>query len=194
MNPHSSSVSITCTVIVANSAFLCCWTLIILTSVPVISLLAFLHPSVSFIAYLYVCIQCYPPLGEAGQAGGWSCALPRRRWPGLARGGGGMAGRKPDIHSPVGGWAGRVTVLEPDHLNSVDVMQILYLECSLEPPPIRTVNALPYTLLPLQPFHIHFLYCLRFLYTLQTLPRRFIKVLVIYVCKRFITGGLLCWS
>lgn len=157
-NPSISSfVLMTCTVmrlIAANSAFCVYiahqWTLIILTSIPVISLLAFLHPSVSFIAYLYVRMQCSPPLGEAGWAGGWSCALPRRRWASLGRGGGGMAGRKPDMDSPVGGravclrvCADRVLALEPDHLNSVDVMQIFYLECSLEPPPFRMITALP---------------------------------------------------
>lgn len=69
-----------------------------------------LHPSMSFITYLYVRMQCSPAAGEAGQAGGWSwtwsCAISRGRSSSLASGRAGVARREPDNDPPVCGRVG----------------------------------------------------------------------------------------
>lgn len=153
------------------------WTITLLTSVPVISLLAVLHPSVSFVTSLYVCMPavfssawrsrvgreldlCFSqePMAQSGQS------RQRKGW-------------EKTRHMLSGGWVMlAVIVLEPDHLDSVDVTQI----CNLELRPSSISKSTP---LPLQPFYIHSL----FQFSLCSIdPANNQKILLFITCRQYV--------
>lgn len=160
---HASNFYRSCRRFIFVSCSYCTWlytnhTIIILTSLVVISLLAFFHLSVSFIAHLYVrmYVCMYAVFSSAWRSrvdGGLELCSPQVM---MAQCGqtGRRNGWKTTRHLLPGGWVvwWAVIELEPDHLSWIDVMQIFTF--SLEPPPTRTISTLPTPCCQCSPFFL----------------------------------------